>query len=238
MTSDRTYLKVLDRFGGGEGASRSRRDSRHDRRRLAAVTVSVLGLAAAAVALRARRRRGMLHLSSSTTIRRPINEVYEFWRRLENLPTFMIHLDEVRATGDGTSHWVATAPFGRRVQWDARTVTDLPGQEIAWRAVGRPDVPNAGRVRFSRAPDAVSTEVRVDIAYRVPAGALGRALAAFFGEEPHQQVADDLRRLKQVLETGEVLRSDGAPSGGRSGPGRQYPQRAAAPAAAREQVPA
>jgi uncharacterized membrane protein len=180
-------------------------------------------------ARRARKARkgGSMELTATTTIRKPAPEVYAFWRDLENLPTFMAHLDEVRATGDRTSHWVAGAPFGKNVEWDAEIVDETPGEKIGWRSTGDADVPNAGTVWFVPAPDGVSTEVHVVLTYDIPGGAVGKAVAKYFGEEPHQQLDDDLRRLKQVLETGEVVRSDGAPWGKRAR--KEFPQRPAQP---------
>ena len=168
-----------------------------------------------------------MELTATTTIRKPASEVYAFWRDLGNLPRFMAHLEEVRATGDRTSHWVAGAPFGNNVEWDAEIVGEAPGEKIAWRSTGNADVPNAGTVRFVPAPDGVSTEVHVVLDYDIAGGTVGKAVAKYFGEEPHQQLDDDLRRLKQVLETGEVVRSDGAPWGKRAR--KEFPQRPAQP---------
>jgi uncharacterized membrane protein len=139
----------------------------------------------------------------------------------------MAHLEQVRANDARTSHWSAGAPFGKDVEWDAEIIDETPGEKIAWRSVGNADVPNAGTVRFLSAPDGVSTEVHVVLVYDIPGGAVGKAVAKYFGEEPHQQLDDDLRRLKQVLETGEVVRSDGAPWGKRAR--KEFPQRPAQP---------
>jgi uncharacterized membrane protein len=177
--------------------------------------------------VRGSRKGGSMELTATTTIRKPPPEVYAFWRDLENLPTFMAHLEEVRATGDRTSHWSAGAPFGENVGWDAEIVDEAPGEKIVWRSTGDADVSNAGTVRFVPAPDGVSTEVHVVLEYDIPGGAVGKAVAKYFGEEPHQQLDDDLRRLKQVLETGEVVRSDGAPWGKRAR--KEFPQRPAQP---------
>jgi uncharacterized membrane protein len=168
-----------------------------------------------------------MDLTATTTVRKSASEVYAFWRELENLPTFMAHLEEVRATGDRTSHWVASAPFGKDVAWDAEITEEVPGERIGWRSTGDADVPNAGTVSFVPAPDGVSTEVYVALVYDIPGGSLGKAVAKYFGEEPHQQLDDDLRRFKQVLETGEVVRSDGAPWGKRAR--KEFPQRPAQP---------
>ncbi|MCZ7437308.1 SRPBCC family protein [Micromonospora sp. WMMC241] len=213
------------------------------RRRLVGVTGAILGITvldvltavqatraketASGSAVRGVRRGGPMELTATTTVRKPPSEVYEFWRELGNLPTFMAHLEEVRVTGGRTSHWSASAPFGRNVEWDAEITDEAPGEKIAWRSTGSADVPNAGTVRFVPAPDGVSTQVRVVLSYDIPGGAVGKAVAKYFGEEPHQQLDDDLRRFKQVLETGEVVRSDGAPWGKRAR--KEFPQRAAQP---------
>jgi uncharacterized membrane protein len=168
-----------------------------------------------------------MELTATTTIRKPAPDVYAFWRDLENLPTFMAHLEEIRTTGDRTSHWVASAPFGNDVEWDAEITDEVATEKIAWRSTGDADVPNTGTVWFVPAPDEVSTEVHVVLVYEIPGGAVGKAVAKYFGEEPHQQLDDDLRRLKQVLETGEVVRSDGAPWGKRAR--KEFPQRPAQP---------
>jgi uncharacterized membrane protein len=168
-----------------------------------------------------------MKLTSTTTVLQPPEEVYAVWRDLSRLPTFMVHLDEVRETGPSRSHWRASAPFGQTVEWEAETMLDEPGKGIAWRSVGDADIQNSGEVLFASAPGNRGTEVRVTLSYDVPAGPLGRAVAKYFGEEPHQQLDDDLRRFKQVIETGEVVRSDGAPGGKRAR--QEFPQHPARP---------
>lgn len=213
------------------------------RRRLVGVTGAVIGITVldlltavqatratrsdAVPAVRRSRTGGSMELTAATTIRKPAPQVYAFWRDLENLPTFMAHVEQVRTTGDRTSHWSASAPFGTNVEWDAEITEERPGEKIAWRSTGNADVPNSGTVFFVPAPDGVSTEVHVVLTYDIPGGAVGKAVAKYFGEEPHQQLDDDLRRLKQVLETGEVVRSDGAPWGKRAR--KEFPQRPAQP---------
>ncbi|WP_035863243.1 SRPBCC family protein [Cryptosporangium arvum] len=168
-----------------------------------------------------------MELTATTTIRKPVPEVYAYWRDFENLPAFMAHLELVRTTGDRTSHWSAAAPFGTNVEWDAEITDETVAEIIVWRSTGDADVPNAGTVAFVLAPDGVSTEVHVALSYDIPGGTVGKAVAKYFGEEPHQQLDDDLRRLKQVLETGEVVRSDGSPWGKQAR--KEFPQRPAQP---------
>lgn len=153
------------------------------------------------------------------TINRPVDEVYRFWRNFENLPRFMHHLLSVTVYDERCSHWVARAPAGRTVEWDAEIVDEAVNERIGWRAVENADVEHAGTVTFSPAPGDRGTEVRVMLHYAPPAGRLGTALAKVFGEAPAQQVQRDLRTFKQVMEAGETpsvaRQPHGAPASGR-----------------------
>jgi uncharacterized membrane protein len=149
-----------------------------------------------------------IHVKRSITIGRPRQEVYEFWHDFQNLPRFMKHLEYVTVSGDGRSHWKAKAPAGASVEWDAEVTSDQPNELIGWRSVANSDVNNAGMVRFIDAPGGRGTEVHVDLRYDPPGGTLGALFAKIFGEEPGIQIADDLRRFKQVMEIGEPMMSD------------------------------
>ena len=168
-----------------------------------------------------------MDLIATTTVRKDPQELYAYWRALDHLPDFMAHVEDVRVLSDTRSHWQVSAPFGRTVEWDAEITQDEPGRVLAWRSTEGADVANAGKVVFKKAPRDQGTEVRVVISYDVPGGKLGEALARWAGEEPHQQLDDDLRRFKQVVETGEVVVSDGAPWGKRAR--KEFPQHAAQP---------
>jgi uncharacterized membrane protein len=152
---------------------------------------------------------------SAVTIRHPIEVVYGFWRDFTNLPSFMNHLEAVEPSGDGRWHWTANAPAGTTVDWDAEIVEDVLNRRIAWASLEGAKVENSGSVSFTPAPGDRGTEVRVELTYDPPGGALGKVVAKLLGEEPQQQVSDDLRRLKQVLETGQVVLSEGSPEGTR-----------------------
>ena len=152
--------------------------------------------------------KGIIRTKRSITVGRSVEEVYSFWHDFENLPTFMRHLESVSVTSDRRSHWVARAPAGQTVEWDAETTDDRPNELISWRSVEGATVYNAGTVRFQQAPGDRGTEVRVDLEYDPPFGKLGASVAKLFREEPGQQIADDLRHFKQVMETGEILFSD------------------------------
>jgi uncharacterized membrane protein len=185
---------------------------------------AVVGITAADVYVAVQNSRRRQQASSTTeerqpmdvkatiTVRRSPEDVYAFWRDFENLPRFMYHLESVEPVGDGRSHWKVKAPLGS-VEWDAEVTEERPAELIAWRSVEGSKLDNAGSVRFTPAPRDQGTEIRLRLRYEAPGGALGTALAKVFGEEPRQQVRDDLRRLKQVMETGEVVRSDGSPEG-------------------------
>ena len=172
---------------------------RSDRNRVAAATVAVAGVEVPARAIEVRQQ---------ITVRRSPEEVYRFWRDFQNLPRFMDLLESVRIIDDRRSRWVARAPAGASVEWDAEIVEDRPNERIAWRSLPEGDVPNEGVVYFATAPADQGTEVHVELHYQPPGGRLGAVAARLFGEEPGQQVKGDLRRLKQVLEVGEVLHSD------------------------------
>jgi len=149
-------------------------------------------------------------ISRTSTIGRAPEECYRTWRRLENLPRFMSHLISVEAVDDRRSHWVAKAPAPLgQVEWDAEIIQDTPNELISWRSHRDADVDNAGSVRFRPAPGGHGTEVTVELNYEPPAGHLGITIAKFLGEEPEQQVEDDLRKFKQIMETGEVTTSRG-----------------------------
>jgi len=209
-------------------------DRRSDRSRLAAATGAVAAITAVDVLAaigttraRSRSRRGSMRVEASVTVTRAPEEAYRFWHDLENLPRFMDHLESVQMTGRGSSHWIAKAPGGRRVEWDAEVIEDRPAQLIAWHTVDGAEVKNSGTVRFAAAPGGRGTEVRVELDFSPPGGRVGATVAKLFGEHPYQQIRDDLRRFKQVIETGEVTRSDGSPDGLRAR--RQVMQHAAAP---------
>lgn len=156
-----------------------------------------------------------VHVQRAYTIERDRQELYGFWRALENLPSFMSHLESVAELDERRSHWVARAPLGASVEWDAEIVEDLPGERIRWHSLDGADVRNAGRVEFRDAPAGRGTEVRVSLEYAPPAGRVGDVVARIFGEQPDQQVRDDLRRFKQLMEAGEVPTTRGQPAGRR-----------------------
>lgn len=216
--------------------SRALRSSDSTRRRVVTATAAVASVTLLDLAASIRMRGAAeaageerARLRTAITINRPPDEVYRYWRDLENLPRFMFHLESVQATEDGRSHWVARAPAGRTVEWDAEIVEDVPNERIAWRSLEAPRGGNSGAVSFRPTPGGRGTEVAVDLEYATHWRGVGEVVAKLFGEHPEQQAKDDLRRFKQVLETGEVVRSDGSPDGTRTQ--RQWKQVPAQPPA-------
>ena len=178
--------------------------------RVAFATANVLAVTALDVICAMQLSNGNhgIHAQSSCIVNLPPEEVYSFWRNFENLPRFMRHLVAVHDLGDGRSHWKAKGPAGMEVEWDATIIADVPGEVITWRSLEGSDVDNAGAVRFERATGGRGTIVKVNIEYNPIGGVIGAGIAKLFGEEPEQQLNDDLRRFKQVLEVGEVVVSD------------------------------
>ncbi|WP_239542450.1 SRPBCC family protein [Micromonospora terminaliae] len=206
---------VLDLVATG----RAYRNRRGERRRRAGLTLAALGgitavdLYASVRATRNRRGNPEGFAHGSVTVNRTREEVYRFWHDFENLPRFMYHLQSVITTGPRRSRWSAKAPAGRTVEWEAEIVDERPNELIRWRSVDGSRVPNSGTVRFTPAAGGNGTEVRVELEYAVPGRRVGSLVAKAFGENPQQQICDDLRRFKQVIETGEITRSDGTPDG-------------------------
>ncbi len=163
------------------------------------------------------------------TVYRPVDEVYAFWRELENLPLFMTRLKSVQEIGDGRSHWVAEGPAGIQAEWDAAITEEIPNELIAWRSLPGSRVHHSGRVCFEQARNRPGTEVRVELEFCPPGGMMGELAAWLFGKDPGNQLKDDLRAFKSMLETGEVPISDALRR-----PGPRLSQHAAQPAPERE----
>jgi uncharacterized membrane protein len=145
-----------------------------------------------------------MHVTKAIVVARPRYEVYAFWRDFENLPRFMYHLESVRNIDGGRTHWVAKSIAGRTVEWDAELVEDRRNERLAWRTVGAgDDVRHAGAVMFLP-HGSQATEVEVDLTYDAPGGKVGATIAKLFGQEPGQQVQEDLERFKHIVETGDT----------------------------------
>lgn len=157
-----------------------------------------------------------IEVQRAITVNKPRDEMYRIWRNFENLPRFMTHLKRVdvdEAGGGDRSHWVAKAPLGREAEWDAEIMEERENEYIAWNSLPGSIVDSMGSVEFSDAPGGRGTIIRVSMQYNPPAGSMGAAIAKLLGEEPGQQVRDDLRHFKQMMETGEIASVEGQPSG-------------------------
>ena len=215
VAGDVLDLSLLARAGAADGTRKQR---------TALATLAVLGVTALDIITAARQDGEAeveaepeptgIHVQRSITVNRSRDDVYDFWRDFENLPRFMKHLESVRVTATGRSRWKAKAPAGMTVEWDAETTADEPGRRIAWRSLPGAQVDNLGEVRFEDAPGGRGTEIHVDLRYDPPGGKASAALARLFRREPKQQLFDDLRAFKQVMETGEVMISDATVEGG------------------------
>ena len=148
-----------------------------------------------------------VHVRESIRLERPVEEVYRFWRRFENLPRFMTYLDRVTERSDGRSRWVACGPAGLRVEWDAEIINEVENKVIGWRSLPGSDVITAGSVNFSPIRRGQGTQLSVHLQYAPPAGRAGALLATVVGREPSQTIREDLRRVKQLLEAGEIPRA-------------------------------
>jgi len=170
-----------------------------------------------------------IRVEKSITVGRPLEEVFAFWHDFENFPRFMRHLEKVQNLGDGRTRWKARAPAGMTVEWEAVILQDVANDIIAWESVEAAEVYNKGSVRFRRAPGDRGTEVHVQLHYDPPLGKIGAAFAKLFRKDPGQEIYDDLRSFKQLLETGEITQSDASIHHGKhpAQPSRD-PQRAGA----------
>jgi uncharacterized membrane protein len=193
---------------------------RSNRNKLAIATAAVAGVTAldAICSQRLSRRDGArgdgaIRVAQSVWINRSPEELYRFWRDFQNLPRFMKHIESARETEGGRSHWVAKAPAGTTVEWDAEITEDRPNELIAWRSLEGSDVDQVGFVRFERAPGGRGSIVKVEMRYRPPAGVVGATVAKLLGKPPERQIKDTLRRFKQIMEAGEAITTEGQPAG-------------------------
>jgi uncharacterized membrane protein len=205
-------------LGAAMGSDRSSKG------RVAGAVAAVAGVTALDVICSKRfsGQKQALRVERSVTINRSPADLYAFWHNFEQLPQFMNHLKEVRVIGNNLTHWVAKGPLNADVEWDAETINDKPNELIAWKSIEGSDIYTAGSVRFQPSPGNRGTMVRVTFQYEPPAGKLGAAVAKLFGEDPAKQVNVDLRRFKQLMETGEIARTEGQSSGRLTGTSRRF----------------
>lgn len=199
--------------------------------RAVAATAAVAGVTVLdIVASQRQTRNGHAHsgqargrqVKKTIIIDRSPQELYEYWRNVENLPRFMVHLESVQATSSTHSHWVAKGPGGSRVQWNSAITQDIPNEMISWRSLEGSDVSHSGTVRFSTAPGKRGTLVQVEMQYDPPGGGMGAAVAKLFRKEPKQELEDALRFLKQLMETGTIVTTKGQSAGRANSTSRKF----------------
>jgi uncharacterized membrane protein len=154
-----------------------------------------------------------IHVHKTMTINKSAEKLYHFWHDFENLPHFTKHLQEVSVHDSKRSHWVTTGPLDTRIEWDAEIIQDRENELITWTSVEGADFENSGFVEFKPLSYDRGTTVTVGIKYDLPTGAVGDAIATLFGESPEQQIGDDLRRFKMLMETGEIATTEGQSRG-------------------------
>ena len=143
-------------------------------------------------------------IGRTVTINRTPQDLYAFWRDFRNLPLFMDNIESVQILDDVRSHWKVAAPADTTVEWDSLITEDIPGEVIAWRSAEKASITNSGRIEFKPTSNGRGTQVTVTIVYDPPAGTVGKIIAKLFQREPNVQARQDLRRFKQLMETGEI----------------------------------
>jgi uncharacterized membrane protein len=144
----------------------------------------------------------------TVTINRPRAELYDVWRDFRNLALFMENIESVKVIDATRSHWVVSAPAGERVEWDSLIDEDIPGELISWTSVPGSGIQHSGRIEFRDAHGGRGTEVTATILYDPPGGKIGKLIAKLSQKEPRIQARRDLRRFKQLMETGEIATSE------------------------------
>lgn len=204
-------------------------DSRKSNRdKLQVTTASVIGVTLLDVftalqhSRKAGRQKNMVHVIKSITIDRSPEELYQTWRNFENLARFMPHVLAVQTSGSKHSHWIVQGPAGKRLEWDSELTEDHPNERIAWRSMPKADMVNSGSVTFEAAPAERGTVVRLEMWYAPPGGMLGRAIGKLFHKTPEQILPVDLHRFKQMMETGQIVTTEGQPAGRSRSTSRLY----------------
>jgi uncharacterized membrane protein len=154
-----------------------------------------------------------INVRTVITVNKARNEVYAFWRNLENLPLFMKHLKTVQNMDNGRSHWEADIPgLPGPVSWDAEIVKEEEGMLLGWNSLPGATIDNAGKVAFSDAGEN-GTEVRIVITYRAPLGPAGEGIARLLNPLFKTMIKEDLRNFRSYMESGEIPTTNGQPSG-------------------------
>lgn len=153
-----------------------------------------------------------LRVKKSVTVNRSAEEVYTFWRNLENLPRFMTHVRSVQRHGNGQSHWVVSGPRGTVVKFDAQITVDRPNEMIAWQTLPGAALHHRGYVKFVPAPADRGVEVHVALEYDPPGGEAGKVIGGLLGAITEQHIQEQIRNFKQIMEAGEIPTTKGQTS--------------------------
>lgn len=159
-----------------------------------------------------------IRVDREIVVHKPPQEVYRFWRNLENLPKFMKNVESVREIDNKHSVWVVRGPAGSVVEWKADIINEKENELIGWRSLSGSEIANAGSVQFKPEDGGAATLIKIELQYEPPGGTIGAAFAKIAGSDPSKQIRDDLARLKQLLETGK---SSGSESGAAAAPKKQ-----------------
>ena len=142
-----------------------------------------------------------IKMEESITIDRSPQDLYRFWRQVENLPKVMSHVRSVEAINERLSHWIVdTVPGAPSVEWDAEIINEVEPERIGWRTLHGSVVDHAGSVEFQPLGDGGRTRVTVTLQYEPPAGQVGATIANWIGQDPHKKIAEDLAQFKQAME--------------------------------------
>lgn len=190
--------------------------SSNKRGRVAAAAAAVAGVTTLDLASGLQWASAPIRTLASIAVNRSPEDCYGFWRDFANLARFLTHVESVHVLSDRRSRWTVSGPAGLRLGWESEITEDTPNQCIAWRSLPGADADVCGSVSFEPGPAGRGTIVRIDMQYAPPAGRAGAAVIKLFGADPGQQHNTDLRRFKQILETGEIATTEGQSSGPRS----------------------
>jgi uncharacterized membrane protein len=189
------------------------------RSRIVAATAAVAGVTALDIYYSRQLSNGktaiQAPLTKTITINRSPEDLYRMWRNFQNLPRFMKHLESVEVLSENRSRWTAKLPGGKTLQWESEILLDRPNEEIVWQTLEDSDIQHSGSVRFEPASPRRGCRVILQMEHNPEHGKVGTTIAKLLGKVPEQFIQEDLRRFKQLMETGEVATTEGQPSGRR-----------------------
>jgi len=154
-----------------------------------------------------------VRVDRSVTVNASREDVYAFWRNLDNLPRFMKYVRSVKVLDASHSHWIVDGPAGQKLEWDAEIINEIPNELLAWRSLPGASINNTGSVRFDHATAGRGTRISVSLQYDPPAGQLAVLFAKIFGKDADSEIDTDLHRFKNIIEAGEIPTSSGQPTG-------------------------